>query len=155
MGDSSETFLEFHNHQIEEAALERLLGDRREQQRLDRLLLHMGGPQSLPYYLNAASISLILNHIDYFVSKSRDNKKVEVVYLWPHDINGHDDEVWDKVGQAIGNLQALETLHICHSHYPDDDDEEVHTPDWDALALILSHVRQRITLIIPPPPKTM
>jgi hypothetical protein len=26
--------------------------------------------------------------------------------------NGHDDEVWDKVGQAIGNLQALERLHI-------------------------------------------
>jgi hypothetical protein len=66
--------------------------------------------------LDDYSIEWILKHIDCFVRHSRGNESIGSVYLWPHAINGHDDEIWDKVGQAIGNLQALERLHICNSH---------------------------------------
>jgi hypothetical protein len=64
-----------------------------------------------------------------------------------------------KVGQAIGNLQALKVLFICTYDRLDDDDDsddddsddddddvESPTPDWKILARILSQVRQRITL---------
>jgi hypothetical protein len=59
-------------------------------------------------YLNKFKISWILNHIDCFVSQSRGNESVEVVYLWLYAFDGHDDDIWDNVGEAIGNLQALE-----------------------------------------------
>jgi hypothetical protein len=134
MGDSSETISELRSRlQMEEEV------------RCDQLL---GGEEDLN--LDKNSIPLILNHIDYFVRQSRGNEIVGSVYLWPHDINGRDDEIWDKVGQAIGNLQALERLHICNSRYRDDGDDETLIPDWEILALILSHVRQRIALIVTP-----
>jgi hypothetical protein len=77
-------------------------------------------------YLNEDdSRSWILNHIDCFVSQSLGNKIVHYVSVNAL-FNGHGD-VWDKVGQAIGNLQALETLHICsydHDDELDSDDDE-------------------------------
>jgi hypothetical protein len=56
------------------------------------------------------SIPWILNHIDCFVSQSRGNESVKVVYLWPHAFHGHDEDGWNKVGQAVGNLLSLETI---------------------------------------------
>jgi hypothetical protein len=81
----------------------------------------------------------ILNHIDCFVSQSRGNKNVKQVYLLSHAFNSREHDVWDKVGQAVGNLQSLKRACI-----------EVDLPivDWEILARILSHVRQRIIIDI-------
>jgi hypothetical protein len=58
------------------------------------------------------SISWISNHIDCFVRQSRGNQSIEAVCLCPHKFKGHDDGFWDKVGQAVGNLQKLTTIYI-------------------------------------------
>jgi hypothetical protein len=62
--------------------------------------------------LDGDSIPWILNHIDCFVCQSRGNVSVAAVFLQPHAVSfdGYDDDVWQKLGQAIGNLQALERL---------------------------------------------
>jgi hypothetical protein len=98
------------------------------------------------------SRSWIWNHIDCFISQSRGNKIVQQVYL-NASLNGHDD-VWDKVGQAVGNLQALNALQICSHDYDDDsddeddEDEDEDSPiiDWEIVARILRHVRQSVTI---------
>jgi hypothetical protein len=124
--------------------------------------------------LDENSIHWISNHIDCFVSQSRGNKIVEVLVLYPNAFNRHDDDVWDNVGQAVGNLQALDRINICipHNYHDndnddadddedqvdddeeaeddedddDDDDEDqvVPSPDWEILARILSHMRQKV-----------
>jgi hypothetical protein len=87
----------------------------------------------------------ILNHIDCFVSQSRGNA---VVVFYPFAVDGQDDEVWDKVGEAIGNLQVLKSLGI--STYDSDDydydeyEQLVLNSKWEILARILSHVRQNV-----------
>jgi hypothetical protein len=96
-------------------------------------------------HLDEEAMHWILNHIDCFVSLSRGNKVVKFVYFQLHSLKSLDDEVWDKVGQAIGNLQALESLQISN-HKFHDDDEVVPIPDWDRLACILSHIRQKVEL---------
>jgi hypothetical protein len=103
----------------------------------DRLL----GGQDL--YLDENSISLISNHIDCFVSQSRGNESIEEVIFYPRTFNGHDDDLWNKLGQAVGNLQSLKRLRI---QAPDYDDEVVQIPDWEILASILKYVRRRITV---------
>jgi hypothetical protein len=129
--------------------------------------------------LDEGSIPWILNHIDCFVSQSRGNEIVREVSLYPFSIVGqvpyfvghHDDDVWDKLGKAIGNLQALDTISISIPYdtsiyeYDDDDEEEedfvreeddddeeenLAVPDWKIVAHILSHVRQRIALVVNP-----
>jgi hypothetical protein len=109
---------------------------------------HIFGGQDLN--LDENSIPWILNHIDCFISQSRGNRSVEDVYLSPHACNGHDDEVWDKFGQAIGNLQALTMLRILtHGRsYGHHEGEEVPIPDWERLARILSHMGQKIEVEI-------
>jgi hypothetical protein len=98
--------------------------------------------------LNKNSMHWILNNIDCFISQSQDNTSVYEVYLYPHaSFGGHDDDVGDKVGQAVGNLQALGTLHIITHN---DHDKDSPTVDWEVVARILSHVRQRITLTVTP-----
>jgi hypothetical protein len=59
--------------------------------------------------LNEDSISWIVNHIDCFVCQSRGNVSVQQVNLRPHAFN---DDIWGKLGQAIGNLQSLKRLRI-------------------------------------------
>ncbi len=51
--------------------------------------------------LAALSHPWMVKHIDCFVSQSRGNQSIKKVDVFPHDFNGHDDEVWDKVGQAL------------------------------------------------------
>jgi hypothetical protein len=94
--------------------------------------------------LHEDSISWILNNIDCFVVQSRSIKTVETLVLnhVPFDSHG-DGSVWDKAGQAVGNLQALDKILISTDHQ---DGEGSPTPDWETVARILSHVRQRITL---------
>jgi hypothetical protein len=162
----------------------------RERQQLDELV-NRGYLQ-----LDVDSIPLIRKHIDYFVEQSRSNKTMTGVYFCVYSLVGQDDVFWDKLGQAIGNFQALKMLLIQGDEdsdddsdddtedngevepFPDDDsgdDEEVESipesdheededddedkeesdhkeeeeepiPEWEILARILSHVRQRIIL---------
>jgi hypothetical protein len=50
------------------------------------------------------------NHIDSLVSQSRGNESIRRVMLVPYTYNDQDYGVWDKVGRAVGNLQALENI---------------------------------------------
>jgi hypothetical protein len=102
--------------------------------------------------LDEDSIPWILKHIDYFVSELRGNERVELITLNPDFLHVDDDydwDYWNKVGHAIGNLQALDELHISQD-FIDDDDEVVLIPEWEILARILSYVRQSIKLDLTP-----
>jgi hypothetical protein len=94
--------------------------------------------------LAALSHPWMVKHIDCFVSQSRGNESIGVVHIDLYSNAG--EEFWDKVGQAIGNLQALKTLRIStHGYNEDDDDyEDLPSPDWEILARILSHIRQKV-----------
>lgn len=93
--------------------------------------------------LDEDTIPCVVNDIDYFVNQSRGNTIVKHLHLCPYAFSGYADDVWDKFGQAIGNLQALEWLCI-RIPYPDDG-EAGPNPAWEEiLARILSHVRQNI-----------
>jgi hypothetical protein len=97
--------------------------------------------------LDDQAMDWILTHIDCFVSQSRGNESVRKVRMHPHliQICGH-NEIWDKVGLAIGNFQALETLYFSNlagnSGDDDDDDHVVQNPDWGETACILGRIRQ-------------
>jgi hypothetical protein len=99
--------------------------------------------------LDEESIPWILNHIDCFVSRSRGNKSIRNLYFLPYapfGDQGDDDGVWEKVGQAVRNLRALNKILISTYNYRED--YNVSTPGWERAALILSHVRQKITLSV-------
>jgi hypothetical protein len=145
MGDHTTEMLEVQSSRDEKYARKRLLG--------------WGS-----LYLDVDTISWIMNHIDCFVSQSRGNKSISLLKVCPHTpFGGHDDDAWEKFGQAIGNLQALEKLSIkttldCHDEAEDceedsdeDSDEVLPTEsisDWEILARILRHVRQNVTVSI-------
>jgi hypothetical protein len=99
--------------------------------------------------LGENAMNLILGHIDCFVSQSRGNERVKQVNLYPHALTGYTEEEWDKFGEAIGNLQKLGTIQICPERKHDDGASEV-VPilNWEILARILGHVRQRIALSV-------
>jgi hypothetical protein len=82
----------------------------RETSEILQQLRYMFGSESL--FLDKDSIPWILNNIDCFVEYSEGNQSVQNVRFYPYSVDGQDDEVWDKVGQALGNLQALEDLRI-------------------------------------------
>jgi hypothetical protein len=106
---------------------------------------HILGGQGL--CLDEDSIPWIVNHIDCFVSQSRGNQIIKRVHLCPlASFGGHEKNEWDKIGQAVGNLQALESLLVSTRHYWHVEDSP--TLDWDILARISSHARQRIALAI-------
>jgi hypothetical protein len=130
MGDSSETLLHLQNRRKEYTR--NFIHDL-----LDRRNLK----------LEKHSIPLILNGIDSFASQSQANEIVRKVSLYPYCLGGQDDDFWDRVGQAVGNLQLVDRIDISSTHNCHDD-EDSPTPDWEILARILSHVRQRITLSI-------
>lgn len=91
-----------------------------------------------------------MNHIDCFVSEGRGTESVAEVksLLTPFAFNVHDNEVWDNSGQAIGHLQAHGKLHIMYT--PCDDFEKL-ISDSEIRACILTHVRQKITLLTDTP----
>jgi hypothetical protein len=92
---------------------------------------HILGGQELR--LHEETISWISSRTDCFIRQSRGNESVEDLYLYPYAFNGHDDDFCDKVGQAVGNLQALKTLCFSPKDYPYLDDE-VRQADESALA---------------------
>jgi hypothetical protein len=106
---------------------------------------HLLGSQHL--HLGVDLLPWILRRIDCFVIQSRGNKTVEYLILNPHVSSGrHGDEACEKLGQAIGNLQSLKKILICTDICQDEDDEEVLTPNWEIVARMLTHVRQKVTL---------
>jgi hypothetical protein len=90
------------------------------------------------------SIPFILNHIDCFVSETRGNESVAILALNMYSVCGNDDEVWDKVGQAVGNLQSLERLSISNHRFDDynydDGDDDDDDDDDPCLGEIGSHL---------------
>jgi hypothetical protein len=92
----------------------------------------------------------ISNHIDCFDSQARLNESIKEVIVYPYSVDGQDDEVWDKIGQAIGNLQALKRLNLDYnSEYRDrNHDEDSPAVDWEIVARILSQMRQKIAVNI-------
>jgi hypothetical protein len=132
---------EEYEEELEEEYEEEYEEENGSNERDDRTRLLIG--QDL--HLDDETVPWILDNIDFFVSQSQGNESVEHVRLYPYLVYGHDDDVWDKLGQAIGNLKALKRLCIA-SFYNGDDDEDPPIVDWDIVASILRHVRQRITM---------
>jgi hypothetical protein len=121
-----------------------------EEKALSQLILGGTGTDEYSYVtLDENAMNLISDHIDYFVSHGRYYGKIKRVQLYPHAFKGHDDAFWDKVGQAVENLQNLGTIEISPKHKNDNGADEVSpTPNWEILARILSHVRQRIKISV-------
>jgi hypothetical protein len=93
----------------------------------------------------------LLANIDSFISMTRCNEIVEEVDLYLYVYDDNEDaacyDIWDKVGQGIGNLEALETLHVLVSGDPDSGTiENDQTPDWERLGYILTHLGKTIRL---------
>jgi hypothetical protein len=59
----------------------------------------------------------MFDNIDSFVALSRENTRVQLVVLYPFDSDPGNYEVWDKVGQMVGNLMELQRINIHFSHY--------------------------------------
>jgi hypothetical protein len=93
----------------------------------------------------------IFSDVDAFLELSKGNNIVEEVqvnpYWYENSIRLSDAEWEEKLGRALGNLQSLKVLRI---EYGDDSVyEEEEPPDWETVARVLRHVRQKITLSVP------
>jgi hypothetical protein len=79
----------------------------------------------------------IFNQVDSFVALSQGNDTVRCVTLSPYDVDSGNYELWDKVGQGVGNLKYLGILNIyfCNS---------LGEPDWEVLARILPHIQSKM-----------
>jgi hypothetical protein len=113
--------------------------------------------QQVSLFLDNNTIPRILNCIDYFLSQSRGSESTITTlgfypdaYLNSHAFSDHDDDVWDKLGQAVGNLLGLKNLIIIAGGraISNHGDEGVSNFDWERLARILCHVRQNVTIML-------
>jgi hypothetical protein len=107
--------------------------------------------------LGEISLLWILRNGDEFVSQSRGNGSIESLTLYSCTFNEafheefnflRDERVWETLGVAIGNLQALKTIFICDV---EDEDDAAGIPAWTRLGSILSHVRQSVKIKIDAP----
>jgi hypothetical protein len=96
--------------------------------------------------------AFIFDNIDSFVALSRDNTSVEILELFPFDSDAGSYEVWDKMGQMVGNFTQLKSINIYFVPYTDsftdDDGDEVPSPDWETLTRILGHVQRKVKLYL-------
>jgi hypothetical protein len=85
----------------------------------------------------------IFAEIDSFVALSQGNDTIGRVHLSPYNVDPGKYELWDKVGQGVGNLRSLGVLCIYHNN-------SLGGPrvDWEILARILPHVQSKIVLRI-------
>jgi hypothetical protein len=83
----------------------------------------------------------IFNQVDAFVALSQGNDTIRCVTLSPYDVDSGNYELWDKLGQGVGNLNALGVLRIYLSN-------SLGEPDWEVLARILPHIQSKIELRI-------
>jgi hypothetical protein len=108
-------------------------------------------PQRIPEYLSESDLeitkgrSFLFDNIDSFVALSRENTCVKEVDLYPFDSDLGNYEVWDKVGQMVGNLTELQTIAI---HFDSDryGNWENCSPDWEILTRILRYLRRKVAL---------
>jgi hypothetical protein len=100
----------------------------------------------------------IFANVDSFVEHSEGNEIVQRVDLdlyWD-DYSERGLQTmgdWEKLGKGIGNLQALQELRIFGTNWDgeeeeDKDSDEEEPPDFETLARVLRHVRQKITLCV-------
>jgi hypothetical protein len=98
------------------------------------------------HILNNYSLILDKNSMDWIMKQSiAFSVRVEVTKASMKRCYINDDEVWYKVGQAIGNLQALKRI-IIHNNLFLLDQYYNDVLDWEILARILSQVRQKIEI---------
>jgi hypothetical protein len=91
--------------------------------------------------------SIMFDNIDSFVALSRDNTSVQAVAFNPFDSEPGNYEVWDKVGQIVGNFTELNLISLNFLPYPDDNDgDEARMPDWETLTRILPYLRRKVSL---------
>jgi hypothetical protein len=83
----------------------------------------------------------IFEAVDSFVELSQGNTSVREVFVWPYDEDVGNYELWDKVGQGVGNLKSLKSLGITLDNEGDGSE-----PDWEILARVLRHVSHDINL---------
>jgi hypothetical protein len=95
----------------------------------------------------------LLTHADSFISMSRCNHIVEEVDLYLYAYDDNEDaasyDIWDTIGQGIGNLEAFESLNVYVSGDPDSgpiENTQQRSPDWERLGYILKHLHKAITL---------
>jgi hypothetical protein len=96
--------------------------------------------------------SFMFDNIDSFVTLSKENTSIWMVTLSPFDRNAGNYEVWEKVGEIVGNLTELKILSIefqpCYQYHREDDDgDEACLPDWEILTRILRYLPCKISLI--------
>jgi hypothetical protein len=90
--------------------------------------------------------------VDSFVVQSLENTSIDKVELYPFDSDPGNYEVWDKVGQMVGNCLELQMITIHFLPYTDanDDDggggDESPSPIWETFTRILRHSRRKVTL---------
>jgi hypothetical protein len=94
--------------------------------------------------------SFMFDNIDSFLVLSRDNTSVKVLDLYPFDDYSYslNDEVWDKVGQIVGNLTELNriVIHFLVFYYEDIWWFERRPSKSSTLTQILPHLRHKVTL---------
>jgi hypothetical protein len=92
--------------------------------------------------------AVMFDNVDSFVALSQENTIVKIVELYPFDSDTGNYELWDKVGQIVGNLVELEMLIIHFFPHADDDDDrdEARMPDWEILTRILPYLRRKVEL---------
>jgi hypothetical protein len=78
---------------------------------------------------------------DSFVALSQGNTSIKQALLYPYDSDPGNYELWEKVGQGVGNLKSLSVLRIILN-------ESLAEPDWEVLARILPHIQSKIELRI-------
>jgi hypothetical protein len=75
----------------------------------------------------------VFNQLDAFIAQSQGNETIGCVSLFPYDDDPGNYELWDKVGQGVGNLKSLDMITI-HLH------NNLNELDWEILARILPHI---------------
>jgi hypothetical protein len=84
-----------------------------------------------------------------FVTETQGNTVVKRVMLNPYDDVPRNYEIWDKIGQGVGNLEGIKKLQITlDTSTGGYDCVRVREPDWEIVARILRHVRSHIELVI-------
>jgi hypothetical protein len=83
----------------------------------------------------------IFAEVDFFLAQSQGNTSIKVVTLHPYDLGSRNYELWDKVGQGVGNLKSFSVL-VIYLH------DRLNELDWEILARILPHIQNKITLRI-------
>jgi hypothetical protein len=86
----------------------------------------------------SADTAGIFAQVDSFVAQSQGNDTIGVVHLSPYNVDPGNYELWDKVGQGVGNLRSLGVLCIYRNRLVE--------PDWEILARILPHIQSKIEL---------